>query len=285
MIRRLAALGLVLALLGCGTGESAGGGQSGSSAVGGTDTTGPPACTTEPDQTTEPATTADTAPTASASPGTSATTSSATEATEAATTDTATTVEPTEQTTTSSTAPADPELVTAQTALDSLGYWLGDIDGVMGSNTAHAITAFQKAEGLDRTGRLDPATLERLAGGSRPGATTTSGEVVEIDLSRQILLVVADGQVEWVFDISTGTPATPTPPGEFSVYKEIDGYRHAPLGILYRPKYFNGGIAMHGYTSVPNQPASHGCVRLTYPAMDMVWDADLAPLGRTVVVY
>ena len=26
--------------------------------------------------------------------------------------------------------------------------------------------------------------------------------------------------------------------------------------------YFNGGIAVHGASSVPNSPASHGCVRI-----------------------
>ena len=36
----------------------------------------------------------------------------------------------------------------------------------------------------------------------------------------------------------------------------------APLGRLYNPVYFNGGIAVHGAGSVPNHPASHGCVRI-----------------------
>ena len=43
---------------------------------------------------------------------------------------------------------------------------------------------------------------------------------------------------------------------------EIDGWRDAPLGMLWRPKYFNGGIAVHGAPSVPPYPASHGCVRM-----------------------
>ncbi|MGH1491481.1 MAG: L,D-transpeptidase family protein [Acidimicrobiales bacterium] len=169
--------------------------------------------------------------------------------------------------------------------LDELGYWLGDVDGVMGSMTSHAVTAFQKAEGLTRTGEFDNATLERLPIATRPRPRTGAGYVLEVDLERQILMVVSDGAVSWVFDIATGAAATPTPEGEFTTYKEIDGFRHAPLGTLYRPKYFNGGIALHGYTSVPSQPASHGCVRLTYPAMDFMWEAGLAPLGSTVLVY
>ena len=34
------------------------------------------------------------------------------------------------------------------------------------------------------------------------------------------------------------------------MYRQIDGYRYAPLGTLYRPKYVYGGVAIHGYTSV-----------------------------------
>jgi len=172
-----------------------------------------------------------------------------------------------------------------QERLSELGYWVGAADGEYGSATTHAVTAFQKAEGLDRDGIASSAVQNRLADASRPVARSTEGRVIEIDLARQVLLVVTDGRVEVVLDTATGAVATPTPPGQYSIYREIDGYRHAPLGTLYRPKYFNGGIAIHGSTSVPAQPASHGCVRLTYPAMDHIWTAGLAPLGTAVWVY
>ena len=190
-------------------------------------------------------------------------------------------------TTTTTTTTLDPasELAAHQDALAALGFWLGEVDGQLGPPTAHAVTAFQKAEGLPRTGVLDDATIERLQLASRPGAQSTTGTVLEIDLTRQILLVAADGQVVRVYDVATGAAATPTPAGQYSIYREIDGYRHAPLGTLYRPKYFNGGIALHGYTSVPSEPASHGCVRLTYAAMDDLWASGFAPLGTTVLVY
>ncbi len=210
------------------------------------------------------------------------------------TTDPASSTETTaEQTTTEATeitaeptTTTDPVVAAHQQTLTSLGYWLGPVDGVMGSNTAHAITAFQKVEGLNRTGLLDGDTVAMLAAASRPVSRSSgSGRVLEIDRSRQVLLAVTDGRVDYIFDISTGATATPTPTGMFSVYREIDGIREAPLGTLYRPKYFNGGIALHGYTSVPTQPASHGCVRLTYPAMDVLWNEGLAPVGTPVVVY
>jgi lipoprotein-anchoring transpeptidase ErfK/SrfK len=37
---------------------------------------------------------------------------------------------------------------------------------------------------------------------------------------------------------------------------------------MYSPWYFYGGYAIHGSSSVPPYPASHGCVRVT------TWDAD-----------
>ena len=42
---------------------------------------------------------------------------------------------------------------------------------------------------------------------------------------------------------------------------------------------------MHGYPNVPNYPASHGCVRVTNAAMDMVWAQNLLPIGETVVIH
>ena len=209
---------------------------------------------------------------------TTATETSATPTTTETTATTATTAEPTTTT--------DPVVAGHQQTLTALGYWLGPVDGVMGSKTSHAITAFQKVEGLQRTGVLDADTVAVLTSAVRPGSRSSgSGRVLEIDRSRQVLFVVTDGRVDFIFDISTGAAATPTPTGTFSVYREIDGIRNAPLGTLYRPKYFNGGIALHGYTSVPTQPASHGCVRLTYPAMDVLWNEGLAPVGTPVLVY
>jgi lipoprotein-anchoring transpeptidase ErfK/SrfK len=53
-----------------------------------------------------------------------------------------------------------------------------------------------------------------------------------------------------------------TPVGDYRYQRRIAGERHAALGVLYNPVYFNGGIAVHGAPSVPDHPASHGCVRI-----------------------
>lgn len=71
----------------------------------------------------------------------------------------------------------DPDLREAQTLLTALGYADLDIDGRMGPATANAISDFQRAEGLNRSGRLTPATLDRLRLRA-PSAETQTDPVV-----------------------------------------------------------------------------------------------------------
>ncbi len=185
-------------------------------------------------------------------------------------------------------------VLAAQKRLAALGYWHGKPDGVYGPATMHAVTALQKVAGLARDGVLGPRTARALAAGVRPKAASTRGHVVEIDLARQVLLVVRNGKVNYVLDASTGSGKyytvngvrkhAVTPKGSYRVFRGVDGWDPGPLGKLYRPRYFNGGIAVHGYPSVPPYPASHGCVRVTLGAMDLLWSSKLLPIGRRVLV-
>ncbi len=178
-----------------------------------------------------------------------------------------------------------PEVLALEQRLSALGYWVDDIDGNFGSGTHHAVVALQKAAGLSRDGIVGPNTRAALAAGIRPTARTGAGRVLEVDLTRQLLLVVSDGSVQEIHDTATGRRSGTTPVGTWTTTREIDGYRYAPLGTLYRPKYFYRGVAIHGYTSVTPSPASHGCVRVTYPAMDHLWATGVAPVGTVVEVY
>jgi lipoprotein-anchoring transpeptidase ErfK/SrfK len=185
-------------------------------------------------------------------------------------------------------------VLAAQRRLAALGYWHGKPDGVYGPATMHAVTALQKVAGLARDGVLGPRTAKALASGVRPKAASTRGHVVEIDLARQVLLVVRNGKVRYVLDASTGSGKyytvngvrkhAVTPKGTYRIFRGVDGWDPGPLGSLYRPRYFNGGIAVHGYPSVPSYPASHGCVRVTLGAMDLLWSSKLLPVGRRVLV-
>jgi len=54
---------------------------------------------------------------------------------------------------------------------------------------------------------------------------------------------------------------------------------------MYRPKYFWRGAAVHGYYTVPNYPASHGCVRVTNHTMDWLWKKNALPIGMPIYIY
>lgn len=168
--------------------------------------------------------------------------------------------------------------------LDELGYWPGPVEGTFDTDTEHAVVALEKAAELPRDGVVDVAVHAALAGRVLPVVERTSGRHVEVQLAQQLVVVVQDGVVLTVLDTSTGSRPGSTPTGRWSITREIDALRRSPLGLLYRPKYFVRGVALHGYTSVPPTAASHGCVRLTYHAMDQVWEQDLMPIGTPVIV-
>jgi peptidoglycan hydrolase-like protein with peptidoglycan-binding domain len=185
-------------------------------------------------------------------------------------------------------------VLSVQQRLSSLGYWLGAPDGTYGYLTSQAVMALQKSAGIGRDGVFGPATRRALQAGVRP-QSRIGGTGVEIDLQRQVLLVVRGGAVTTILNTSTGNgepfemygrqSRAVTPPGTFSVFRTVDGNDEGPLGDLWRPRYFNGGIAVHGAASVPAYPASHGCARVSNAAMDMIWARALMPVGSRVVVY
>ncbi len=178
-----------------------------------------------------------------------------------------------------------PAVTALQQRLQGLGYWLGSADGAFGPLTLQAVYAFQKENGLVPTGVVDLATSQALGRAGRP-STTAAGDLIEVDKGRQVLLVIRGGRVLWAFNTSTGMSAAwVTPDGRWAVYRQVDGYDVSPLGVLYRPKYVVGGIAIHGYPSVPPYPASHGCIRVTDAAMDFLWSSGLAPIGEVVWIH
>lgn len=179
------------------------------------------------------------------------------------------------------------EVAFLQIRLLERGYWLSDPFGRFGASTRHALTAFQKYHLLPRSGRLDAISRFILAATvQRPTVRFPKpGRSIEVDIARQVLLVAQDGNVIVVLDVSTGTRSTPTPRGSFRITRQINGLRISRLGQLWRPKYFTGGYALHGSPSVPNYPASHGCVRLTNQEINFLWDSGLAPVGTPVTLY
>ena len=172
-----------------------------------------------------------------------------------------------------------------QRTLRANGYWHSGSDGVFGQTTEQAVMAVQKVRGLGRDGVCGPQTWAAVDSLSRPRARTTSGNIMELDLTRQVVIFVVSGRVKWVFNTSTGKSGWRTPRGRFTFFRQVNGSDSGPYGSLWRPKYFNGGIAIHGSPSIPGYPASHGCARLSNAATNYIWANSLAPMGRKVWVY
>lgn len=186
------------------------------------------------------------------------------------------------------------EVREAEQRLSDLGYWTGPVDGKLDGSTRHALIAFQKVEGRQRTGKLTPVELQALMSATRPKPVESGFAHVEIDAARQVLFIVdANGTVSKILPVSTGTGKlftasgwtrrACTPCGRFTIYRKIDGWRRSPLGLLYYPNYIRGGIAIHGNPSVPVQPASHGCIRI--PMFAAKEFSEITPIGTVVIIH
>jgi hypothetical protein len=168
-------------------------------------------------------------------------------------------------------------VVALERRLTELHYALRGADGVYGEDTYEAVLAFQKVNGLPRTGRVEAWLWRRLACAGVPRALR-GGDYIEIDKTRQVLFVVEDGRVAKVVHVSTGATGN-TPLGSWQVYRTVPGWDW----VLWYPLYFKGGFAIHGYPSVPAYPASHGCVRIPMWIAPSLFSAH--GRGTTVVVH
>ena len=123
-----------------------------------------------------------------------------------------------------------------------------DDGAVFGRKTRHAVYAFQKHHELATSGQFTPFMWALLA---MPVELPERAEPsrIEVDLNKQVLYVVEDGQVVLVLPISSGSGSSyigsngkrqiaTTPEGAFSFQRRVRGIRRAPLGTLYNPYYF-----------------------------------------------
>jgi hypothetical protein len=176
------------------------------------------------------------------------------------------------------------EIKQAESRLAEMGYGTG----------GNAIIAFQKYQGREVTGRLNREELDAISNASAPKAKDPGYKHVEVDLDRQVLVLTDDeGAVQKVLPVSTGSDKqyhvkgmsglAYTPRGRFKIYAKISGWRKSPLGMLYYPNYFSDGLAIHGNSSVPDTPESHGCIRVpNSAAVDLFRQL---PVGTIVLIY
>jgi hypothetical protein len=181
----------------------------------------------------------------------------------------------------------------AERQLSDMGYWTGAVDGRFDPATRSALIAFQKWEGRPVNGRLTLDELEAIRTSSYPKARELGYEHVEVDVDRQVLLLVNDAGDVKVLPVSTGsgkpfveegeTSVAYTPRGRFIVYDKTTGWEKGYLGSMYYSNYISGGVAIHGSPNVPVEPASHGCIRIPmFAAREM---SKLLRLGTIVLVY
>ena len=180
----------------------------------------------------------------------------------------------------------------AEQRLSELGYWTGPVDGRFDPATRAALIAFQKWEGRATTGRLTVDEIEALRRATAPVPRDGNYAHVEVDIDRQVLLIVDDKERVRVLPVSTGTEKSfvydgqtsiaYTPRGRFVIYEKGVGWEDNLPGMYYA-NYISGGIAIHGSHNVPAQPASHGCIRIPLFAAREV--SRMLQLGTIVLVY
>ena len=186
------------------------------------------------------------------------------------------------------------EVAALERRLEALHYDVGTVDDLYDQNTAYGVMAFQKVTGMGRTGRATDDVIAALATATAPPALVPTGgeNRVEIDIPRQVLFLYKANTLQKILTISSGNNKrfcsegycrrAVTPGGSYGFYRQGRGWETGPLGSLYNPIYFNGGIAVHGSKSVPAQPASHGCIRIPMSAAE--WFPGQVHIGMPVHV-
>lgn len=156
------------------------------------------------------------------------------------------------------------------------------VDGRIDALTVWSTFALDKAIGLPPDRSLGELELQRLLDGIRlePRRPDLGPDHVEIDIARQLVLVIRGGEVAHILHTSTGKRSTPTVRGVFTVYEKRN-VRQA--NRMYRPVFFHRGYAFHGYPEIPTYPASAGCARMFDGDMDFLWP--FLPMGHRIASY
>jgi hypothetical protein len=181
-------------------------------------------------------------------------------------------------------------VLTLQRRLVALHYDLSSPDGAFGSQTYHAVVAFQKVNGLKRTGVVGSGTWWRLYHGTVvPRARyARTGTALEVNVTKQVLYRTKGGAVVRIYDVSTGRPSLPTPvrySHPLRIWKKTYAGTTGYGDIEHYVQYYYAGslLAIHAYDYVPAYPASHGCIRVPPPGAARLYAATY--VGERVYTY
>jgi len=172
-----------------------------------------------------------------------------------------------------------------QQELVDLGFMASTgLTGTVDMQTSTAVLGFQKWIGLPRDGALDPEVIAALGRATRPEPKLRKpGRRVEVQLRRQLALLIEDNRVVRAVHISSGAYGK-TPSGSFRVYRKERYSWSVPFKVwLPWASYFTGGVAFHEFGSVPTYAASHGCIRVNHYDAQMLFG--FAEVGTPVDVF
>jgi peptidoglycan hydrolase-like protein with peptidoglycan-binding domain len=196
-----------------------------------------------------------------------------------------------------------PEVQAYEQRMADIRFDPGPVDGIYDQKTAYAAQTLQKYGGGVPNGRITDSDVFGLNffQFKQPMVDPPEPNRTEIDIASQTLTLYENYQPRLITTMSSGSGEnycynTPrvnptshvcedanTPSGRYTFYEFRSGWDKSPLGQLYNPYYFNKGIAVHGYESVPTTPASHGCVRI--PMHISEYFHDLVTRGDVVHVF
>lgn len=120
------------------------------------------------------------------------------------------------------------------------------------------------------------------------------GKYLDVDISDQVMAVYQDGEIQNVYEVSTGQIGMPTPVGKFKISKKETNhwsttYRlYMPFALRFLPGFYIHELPYwpSGYREGTNHlgtRVSHGCIRLGIGPAKAVFD--FAEIGTPVVIH
>jgi hypothetical protein len=166
-------------------------------------------------------------------------------------------------------------------AMRKMGY-IANSGRCFGGKTARGVLAYRKVNGMARSSRAGVGLVKRVFEGKGEYHVVhpAAGEHLEASLSKQVLVFAKGDEPFAVYPISSGKSSTPTVTGHFTFIRQEPGYNSHGM---YYSFYFYGGYAVHGYESVPDYPASHGCIRTFIADQPEIYDR--IDFGESIFVF
>lgn len=145
-----------------------------------------------------------------------------------------------------------------------------------------AVLAYRKLNDMTRNARASKSVVRWVFNGKGGYHVRKPhlGDHMEAPLSKQVIVFSKGDKPYAIFPVASGAPATPTILGTYSFYWKDPGYNEKGM---YYSSYFIRGYATHGYQSVPNYPASHGCLRTFIADQPRIYD--ITEIGMPVYTF